>query len=490
MEGLEGTHFELTGPLRGRDPHSIATVFSDQASTDGRGGGDKPLADVGFLAHHQAIFDVSISVEVVEDDLRAEPDSILGDVVKVDEGEVRQSLLELDEARADVVLALFGHNVLGVLAEVAERPGALELVGQVVVELAFESLDLVLKLLGDGVSHNGNRVLVLWLDYTEEPTWEATQVVRSRSVFQPMRIKRASCLALQGLCFLVFTPSGGKGVEERIRHARNIVIETGETVGDALCFFCSIEVRGHVRSDAVAIGGSIGVAGTVDGDVVCSGGAVRLGPAAKVGGEVVAVGGPLVRSAGASVAGGVESSPWIHLPGQREIFWRGTLSNLAVMLAALVIFYLLARPRRLEAMAALARKRFLLVPLSGALGLAIAAGLFVLLNVLMRRALWFSLAGEFLVALLLVLIFGLGATALSYGFGRRLARDAPPLAATLAGAGVVFLSTLVPIAGFVAFTLFGLVALGCAVGSGLGASRNWLAMKTSSRGAPSPNPSP
>ena len=77
----------------------------------------------------------------------------MGDVVHVDHREVGEALADLADARFDELLALLGHVVLGVLAEVAEGGGLLDFLGQFVDEFVFERVDFVLQFSFDCVSH-------------------------------------------------------------------------------------------------------------------------------------------------------------------------------------------------------------------------------------------------------------------------------------------------------------------------------------------------
>ena len=91
---------------------------------------------------------------VVEDlDGRSEAHFVVGDVVHVDHGQVGEALAELADARLDELLALLGHVILGVLAEVAEGGGLLDLFGKFVDQLVFERVDFFLQFSLDCVCH-------------------------------------------------------------------------------------------------------------------------------------------------------------------------------------------------------------------------------------------------------------------------------------------------------------------------------------------------
>lgn len=59
------------------------------------------------------------------------------------------------------------------------------------------------------------------------------------------------------LCLLVIAPAmRGQEADDRQQYGRDIIVRVGETAGDLLCYYCSIQVRGTVNGDAV--GGPVG----------------------------------------------------------------------------------------------------------------------------------------------------------------------------------------------------------------------------------------
>ena len=292
-----------------------------------------------------------------------------------------------------------------------------------------------------------------------------------------MRIPRRFLL-FAVLLFLALTAPPLEA-EDRTQFTKDIVVQPGEKVDDALCFFCSIHVRGTLGGDAVAIGGSVEVEGTVDGDVVASGGGVRLGPGATVTSEAVAVGGHLERGPQSSIGGDVESVQWFSLPGQREPFLPGAAANLAISLLTVGIFFLVLRQRRAEAMADCIRRRYVLVPLAG-LVLLVVEGFLNNVGIHWGRLTGFVVS---LVGLTLVITFGMGAAAVSYGLGRPLARGRTPVVAALFGAIMINLLNMVPVLGFLTFGVFALLALGCPLVSGFGKGADWLPAKFARRRA-------
>ncbi len=97
-----------------------------------------------------------------------------------------------------------------------------------------------------------------------------------------------------------------------------IVIGSGQEVGDATCFGCSIRVHGHVNGDVTSFGGSVTVdeQAQVDGDITVFGGGIRIDHDVKVAGDVTIFGGQIHRDATASVGGDITSfsgGGWILL---------------------------------------------------------------------------------------------------------------------------------------------------------------------------------
>jgi hypothetical protein len=130
------------------------TFLLSKTAADGRGGGNLSGGYVGFLAGDDLVFHFLILGAVVDLDGRTQAHFVVGDVVHVDHGEVGEALAELADARLDELLALLGHVVLGVLAEVAERGGLLNFFRKLVNELVFERVDFFLQFSFDCVSHS------------------------------------------------------------------------------------------------------------------------------------------------------------------------------------------------------------------------------------------------------------------------------------------------------------------------------------------------
>src|SRR5580700_792155 len=134
-------NFQLAFAIRRDHGGHIADLLANNGFADGRGGGDQALADVRLFAGDELVLDFLIFRDVVDQHGRAEGGAVARDVGQVDEGEFGHAFFELAEARVDEVLALLGHVVLGVLAEIAHSHGLLDFRGKFVGELVFEQLD-------------------------------------------------------------------------------------------------------------------------------------------------------------------------------------------------------------------------------------------------------------------------------------------------------------------------------------------------------------
>jgi len=109
-----------------------------------------------------------------------------------------------------------------------------------------------------------------------------------------------------------------------------VTVEQGTHQGSINCFGCSVVVKGDLDGEITTIGGDVTVYGKVRKDVVTVGGAIHLKNGAEVDADVVAIGGGITTE-GTMTAPGKDafaSFPWMHLPGQMSIGWRGALALL------------------------------------------------------------------------------------------------------------------------------------------------------------------
>ena len=250
----------------------------------------------------------------------------------------------------------------------------------------------------------------------------------------------------------------------------DVVVAAGEKAEDIVCVGCSVSVVGEVAGDVVALGGRVDIQGEVSGDVVAIGGPVHLAPTAQVGGDLVALGGKIDREPGAVVSGETPSLPAIPLMGLVGLFVAALAFLVLLELLLVLIVYGVAGPRRIEVVAA---------TLHGGAGRAFGAGVatLALFVALMALSSFLGPARPLMIVAVVSLTFvalAVGYTGLGLWFGRGLSRRAGPLGAALLGATVVAVVQLIPILGLVAGTIFGFMALGSAVRSGLGEGTDWL----------------
>src|SRR3954454_13973314 len=153
VNGAETENLQRALAVRSDHDGLIPDLLVQEGPADRRGGGDFPGGHVRFLAGHQLIFQFFVLGCVKNLDARAQSNFVSGNVIHVDHGEIREALAQLADARLDELLALLGHVVLGILAEVAKRGGLLDLFGKFVDQLVFKRVDLFLQFSFDCVCH-------------------------------------------------------------------------------------------------------------------------------------------------------------------------------------------------------------------------------------------------------------------------------------------------------------------------------------------------
>jgi hypothetical protein len=246
-------------------------------------------------------------------------------------------------------------------------------------------------------------------------------------------------------------PDAGTAGERR-SFFRTLVVAEGETVDDAFCLGCGVEVRGRVRGDTIAILGGVDVAGEAGqgaaDDVIAVGGGVHLAPSARVPASIVAVGGPVRIDPGATASYDVDALPWLHVPGQRQVFLEGASRLIASVLLFVGAGAAIVRARGIAARdAALARAPLARLLLGAALVATVACAM-----VNGERLGRFEAVVQSGLGLALVALNVSGAPGVASLAGRALARLAgrrlpAGWASCAAGAATVALLALVPLAG-------------------------------------------
>jgi acetyltransferase-like isoleucine patch superfamily enzyme len=118
-------------------------------------------------------------------------------------------------------------------------------------------------------------------------------------------------LALFAGVLLTCSPAAVAEDRDRVSFGDRIVVSEGETIGDAVCFFCSVESHGTIQGDVVSFFGGVRTDKPVHGDVVSFGGNVNLNDGASIDGDLVIFGGALRKSGDARTSQSVVIFPAI-----------------------------------------------------------------------------------------------------------------------------------------------------------------------------------
>jgi hypothetical protein len=132
---------------------------------------------------------------------------------------------------------------------------------------------------------------------------------------------------------LAFAATPARADRDRVQFGSNIVVAPGQSIHDAVCFFCSVDAKGDVDHDVVAFFGDVHIAthsnhdvvnffgntriddnASVSHDVVNFFGTIHLGQNASVGNDMVAMFGNVRSADSASVTGNRVIEPgWLLL---------------------------------------------------------------------------------------------------------------------------------------------------------------------------------
>src|SRR5262245_50429683 len=151
VDGHELQDFELAGAVRRGHRDFIAFFLVQELAADRRRGGNKALLRVGVFRHDELVLEF---VFVLTDgDARAETGLAVRNAVDVHERDLAHAALQHGNAGVDVGLAFLRGLIFGVLAQVAQLAGALDLLGELHVQLALERVDLVFESLDEFFFH-------------------------------------------------------------------------------------------------------------------------------------------------------------------------------------------------------------------------------------------------------------------------------------------------------------------------------------------------
>ncbi len=276
---------------------------------------------------------------------------------------------------------------------------------------------------------------------------------------------RSGMHRLPGLLFLAaigMPVCAGNALAEENSYFRAVTLEQGLHQGSVNCFGCSVVVKGELDGEIVTIGGDVTVFGTVRRDIVAVGGAIHLKNGAKVNADVVAIGGRVTTEGNVAGPGKFDSLPWMHLPGQLSIGWRGALALLGFHAVCVLLPVLLLRPWRVRNIAS-ASSRWLV---TGLLGLGAIVAISFLLAFL-DEELNAGDTAELVVSVLFLAVLAAGIAGIALAIGERLFPK--QLAGALfAGGLLLVVLELIPFLGFVVMVLGSCWATGAALWSGLG----------------------
>jgi len=274
---------------------------------------------------------------------------------------------------------------------------------------------------------------------------------------------------------------------------RSTVLPAGETANDMVVIGGSATALGRVRGDMVSIFGNVTLSNEASGDVVAVLGNVKLatnavvhgdtvsvlgniemGPNTKVHGDAVSVGGTVERAVGSVVNGQVVGIPgfkWIGEWLEQCAFKLRPLAPglgwLWAITGILLVVYLLiaiAFPRPVQACVDEITRRPVTTVLTGLLTKILLP--FVLLILVATGV------GVFVVPFLFIALMCagmIGKIALLQYFGQQIGRQfnlaviQKPLTAFLLGWVILTLLYLVPVLGFIVYTLTGMWALGTVI---------------------------
>lgn len=331
--------------------------------------------------------------------------------------------------------------------------------------------------------------------------------MRSRTA---MRSRTTALLLLLILALSVSTAAA----QERIMVGEDIYVAAGEDLDDVVCIGCSIridgkvndavaiagsiemsgeardavsifggtQVDGEVTGDAVVVGGGLKINGKVHGDAVSVLGGMELGPGAEVDGDTVAVLGGIAGKTAAKIGGAVHES---------EALRTVALSGAVVLFLLIVAASLLAGPFiTFVAVAILGEQRVETIQqtVSQRAGMSFLIGLAVwFTSIVVPITMFWAPGVETLVTISFFVVASVGYAGIGLWVGRGLINSTSVMAPAVFGSGLVGLIQLIPVIGwFIAWPIFGLLALGAAALSGFGTSVDWMLRRSEAEPVPRP----
>ncbi len=267
--------------------------------------------------------------------------------------------------------------------------------------------------------------------------------------------------------------------DEVVSIAGSIVIGENAEVGEVVSIAGSLVVDGQAE-DVVVIAGSSEISGVVDGDLVSIVSPATLVEGASIDGNAVVVLGKLERAEGVSIGGE------LHQQGGRFAEGVGAIAVSGILVVALLglvlmfaiwpivsfICFAVMGPERAGVLAATVSERAGMCFLIG-----VATWISSIIISIMLPIFFFWIPGgmESIVSLAFMVTAAVGYTGVSFWVGRSMIKGGSGAGATVLGSIIVTIIQAIPVLGwFIAFPIFGFIALGAAVVSGFGTSSDWL----------------
>jgi len=87
--------------------------------------------------------------------------------------------------------------------------------------------------------------------------------------------------------WLLAAASPAHAAQDAVHFGEAIQVAPGDTVHDAVCFFCSVHIKGAVKGDVVVFFGDVEIDGSARQDVVSFFGQVKAADEARIGRDLV-----------------------------------------------------------------------------------------------------------------------------------------------------------------------------------------------------------
>jgi hypothetical protein len=102
-----------------------------------------------------------------------------------------------------------------------------------------------------------------------------------------VRRKLSQIFLVGGLALLVLAAVPARAAKDVVHFGNSIDVAPGESIHDAVCFFCSVNVKGTVKGDLVVFFGDVRIDGQADHDVVNFFGDVKVADNMAIGHNLV-----------------------------------------------------------------------------------------------------------------------------------------------------------------------------------------------------------